>query len=115
MSPVGGVGINLAAQDAVAAATLVADPLRKGAVRPTDLAAVRGRPILATAIVQALQRLLRRRLVTPIVEGGRLGPPAPVLALIHRVRQLSFVPAYLIGVGLRPSTPDFARRSAEEP
>jgi 2-polyprenyl-6-methoxyphenol hydroxylase-like FAD-dependent oxidoreductase len=116
MSPVGGVGINLAVQDAVAAATLLAEPLRSGALSPTDLGAVRARRILTTVLVQALQRLLHRGLVMPIVEGVRVGPPAPLLALIQRVPQLSFVPAYLIGVGLRPEhAPDFARRSAEEP
>jgi 2-polyprenyl-6-methoxyphenol hydroxylase-like FAD-dependent oxidoreductase len=116
MSPVGGVGINLAVQDAVAAATLLAEPLRRGAVSPADLGAVRARRILTTVVVQALQRLLHRGVVMPIVEGVRMGPPAPLLALIQRVPQLSFVPAYLIGVGLRPEhAPDFARRSAEEP
>jgi 2-polyprenyl-6-methoxyphenol hydroxylase-like FAD-dependent oxidoreductase len=116
MSPVGGVGINLAVQDAVAAATLLAEPLRRGAVSPTDLGAVRARRILTTVVVQALQRLLHRGVVMPIIDGVRMGPPAPLLALIHRVPQLSFVPAYLIGVGLRPEhAPEFARRSAEEP
>jgi 2-polyprenyl-6-methoxyphenol hydroxylase-like FAD-dependent oxidoreductase len=116
MSPIGGVGINLAVQDAVAAATLLAEPLRRGAVSLTDLAAVRARRILATVLVQSLQRLLHRGLVSPIVEGRRMGPPAPVLALMRRVPQVSVVPAYLIGVGLRPEhAPDFARRPPEEP
>ena len=72
--------------------------------------------VLTTVLVRALQRLLHRGLVMPIIDGVRMGPPAPLLALIHRVPQLSFVPAYLIGVGLRPEhAPEFARRSAEEP
>jgi 2-polyprenyl-6-methoxyphenol hydroxylase-like FAD-dependent oxidoreductase len=113
MSPVGGVGINLAVQDAVAAATLLAEPLRRGAVTAKDLAAVRGRRLLPTILVQALQRLLHRALVAPIVEGRRMGPPKPALALLRRVPQASFVPAYLIGVGLRPEhAPTFARRPA---
>jgi 2-polyprenyl-6-methoxyphenol hydroxylase-like FAD-dependent oxidoreductase len=116
MSPVGGVGINLAVQDAVAAATLLAEPLRRHAVSPTDLAAVRARRILPTVLVQGLQRLLHRGLVAPIVEGRRMGPPKPVLALLRRVPQVSFVPAYLIGIGLRPEhAPQFARRGAAEP
>jgi 2-polyprenyl-6-methoxyphenol hydroxylase-like FAD-dependent oxidoreductase len=111
MSPVGGVGINLAVQDAVAAATLLAAPLRRGAVRPEELAAVRRRRILPTVLVQALQRVMHRGLVAPIVEGRRIGPPAPVLALLRRVPQVSLVPAFLIGVGLRPEhAPPFARR-----
>jgi 2-polyprenyl-6-methoxyphenol hydroxylase-like FAD-dependent oxidoreductase len=112
MSPVGGVGINLAVQDAVAAATLLAEPLqRRGTVTPKELAAVRARRILPTILVQALQRLMHRGLVAPIVDGRRMGPPKPVLALMRRVPQVSFGPAYLIGVGLRPEhAPDFARR-----
>ena len=116
MSPVGGVGINLAVQDAVAAATLLAEPLRRGAVSTTDLAAVRARRVLATVLVQSLQRFLHRALVTPIIEGRRMGPPAPVLALLQRLPQLSVLPAYLIGVGVRPEhAPDFARRPATGP
>ena len=116
MSPVGGVGINLAVQDAVAAATLLAEPLRRGVVRPSELAAVRARRLLPTVLVQSLQRLLHRGLVASIVEGRRMGPPAPVLALLRRVPQVSFLPAHLIGVGLRPEhAPDFARRPAEQP
>ncbi|MBW8766855.1 MAG: FAD-dependent oxidoreductase [Geodermatophilales bacterium] len=116
MSPVGGVGINLAVQDAVAAASLLAGPLRRrGAVTPTRLAAVRARRILPTVLVQSLQRILHRNLVVPIVEGRRMGPPKPVLALLRRVPQVSLVPAYLIGVGLRPEhAPHFARRRAED-
>jgi 2-polyprenyl-6-methoxyphenol hydroxylase-like FAD-dependent oxidoreductase len=111
MSPIGGVGINLAVQDAVAAATLLAGPLRRGAVRPEELAAVRRRRVLPTVLVQALQRAMHRGLVAPIVEGRRVGPPAPVLALLRRVPQASLVPAVLIGIGLRPEhAPEFARR-----
>ncbi|MCU1667594.1 MAG: hypothetical protein JWP40_521 [Blastococcus sp.] len=116
MSPVGGVGINLAVQDAVAAASLLAEHLRqRGAVTPSELAAVRARRVLPTILVQALQRLLHRALVTPIIEGRRMGPPKPVLALMRRIPQVSLVPAYLIGVGLRPEhAPEFARRHAGE-
>jgi len=112
MSPVGGVGINLAVQDAVAAATLLAEPLRRGSVTPAQLARVRARRLLPTALVQLLQRLMHRALVAPIVEGQRMGPPKPVLAIMRHVPQASFVPAYLIGVGLRPEhAPAFARRT----
>jgi 2-polyprenyl-6-methoxyphenol hydroxylase-like FAD-dependent oxidoreductase len=112
MSPVGGVGINLAVQDAVAAATLLAEPLRRGTVGPADLAAVRARRLLPTVAVQTLQRAVHRGFVGPLVEGRRPGPPKPVLALVQRLPQLSAVPAYLIGVGLRPEhAPAFARRT----
>jgi len=116
MSPVGGVGINLAVQDAVAAATLLAEPLRgngsAGRVTELDLARVHTRRLLPTVLVQWMQRLMHSAVVGPIVEGRRMGPPGPVLALVSRFPQLSFVPAYLIGVGFRPEhAPPFARRA----
>ncbi|MBK1786869.1 FAD-dependent oxidoreductase [Prauserella cavernicola] len=113
MSPIGGVGVNLAVQDAVAAATLLADPLRRGRVSPAGLAKVRTRRLAPTLLVQALQRLLHRTVAAPVVNGKRLGPPKPMVALLRRVPQASFIPAYLIGIGLRPErAPEFARRSA---
>lgn len=111
MSPMGGVGINLAVQDAVAAATLLAEPLRERAVTAATLARVRSRRLLPTIVVQSLQQLLHRTLGKPIVDGRRTGPPKPLLALMRRIPRASFVPAYLIGVGLRPEhAPSFARR-----
>jgi 2-polyprenyl-6-methoxyphenol hydroxylase-like FAD-dependent oxidoreductase len=111
MSPVGGVGINLAVQDAVAAATLLARPLQAGAVTSRRLAAVRRRRLLPTVLVQALQRMMHRTVVTPILEGRRAGPPGPVLALLQRFPQVSGVTAHLIGVGVRPEhAPSFATR-----
>ena len=116
MSPVGGVGINLAVQDAVAAATLLAASLRRGAVTPKELSAVRYRRLLPTVLVQTLQRILHRQVVTPILEGRRQGPPAPVLALLRRVPRVSSLTAYLIGVGPRPEhAPAFARRPTQDP
>jgi 2-polyprenyl-6-methoxyphenol hydroxylase-like FAD-dependent oxidoreductase len=111
MSPIGGVGINLAVQDAVAAATLLAEPLRRGAVTPAELARVRARRWLPTVAVQALQGFLHRAVVVPVLQGKRQGPPKPLLAIMERFPPASFVPAYLIGVGLRPEhAPAFARR-----
>jgi 2-polyprenyl-6-methoxyphenol hydroxylase-like FAD-dependent oxidoreductase len=111
MSPVGGVGINLAVQDAVAAATLLARPLKGRSLTSRHLAAVRRRRIVPTVAVQALQRLMHRGLADPMVRGDRLGPPKPVLAALEHAPWLSFVPAYLIGKGIRPEhVPGFARR-----
>jgi 2-polyprenyl-6-methoxyphenol hydroxylase-like FAD-dependent oxidoreductase len=110
MSPVGGVGINLAVQDAVAAATVLAEPLLGNRVTELDLARVRSRRLLPTVLVQIMQRLMHRLVVAPIIEGDRMGPPAAALALIGRFPQLSYLPAYLIGVGFRPEhAPPFAR------
>lgn len=111
MSPIGGVGINLAVQDAVAAARLLAGPLRRHRACATELAKVRARRRLPTVLVQGLQRLLHRVVIKAVMDGRRDGPPEPVIRLLRRVPQLSIVPAYLLGVGLRPErAPEFARR-----
>jgi 2-polyprenyl-6-methoxyphenol hydroxylase-like FAD-dependent oxidoreductase len=111
MSPIGGVGINLAVQDAVAAARLLAEPLRRGRPTQADLARVRTRRLPATLAIQGLQRVLHRAVMRPVMAGKLAGPPAPMIALFRRVPQLSYLPARLIGLGLRPEhAPDFARR-----
>jgi 2-polyprenyl-6-methoxyphenol hydroxylase-like FAD-dependent oxidoreductase len=113
MSPLGGVGINLAVQDAVAAATIVAEPLRQHRVTVRDLAAVRRRRLFPTAVTQAVQRVLQRRLLGPLLRGADPTPPAALLGLVERLPWLSIVPAYFIGVGIRPEhAPAFARRGS---
>jgi 2-polyprenyl-6-methoxyphenol hydroxylase-like FAD-dependent oxidoreductase len=113
MSPVGGVGINLAVQDAVGTATLLAAPLRRGRPRPAELARVHRRRIVATRMVQGLQRLLHRGIITPVLESRRADPPRALLAVLRAVPAVSTVPAYLIGYGFRPEhAPAFARRPA---
>jgi 2-polyprenyl-6-methoxyphenol hydroxylase-like FAD-dependent oxidoreductase len=111
MSPLGGVGINLAVQDAVAAATILAEPLQRHRVTERDLAAVRRRRLFPTAVTQAVQRLLQRGLLGPLLRGADPTPPATLLGLVQRLPWLSVVPAYFIGVGVRPEhAPAFARR-----
>lgn len=114
MSPAGGVGINVAVQDGVAAARLLADPLRRGTVTGKNLAAVRRRRIVPTAVTQGLQRQLDRRLLGPIVRGDTAaGPPTSVLRLVDALPWLTVIPAYLVGVGVRPErAPEFARRAS---
>jgi 2-polyprenyl-6-methoxyphenol hydroxylase-like FAD-dependent oxidoreductase len=116
MSPLGGVGINLAVQDAVATATILAEPLRRHRVTDRDLAAVRRRRLVPTAITQAVQRVLQRRLLGPLLRGEDPTPPAALLGVMERLPWLSFVPAYFIGVGVRPEhAPAFARRGPGNP
>ncbi|KWX67761.1 FAD-dependent oxidoreductase [Mycobacterium sp. NAZ190054] len=111
MSPAGGVGINVAIQDGVAAARLLADPLRAGVVRSRHLAAVRRRRVIPTAVTQALQRLIDKRLLGPIVHGDLAGPPPGLVRTVERAPWLTVVPAYLVGVGVRPErAPGFAKR-----
>jgi len=111
MSPLGGVGINLAVQDAVAAATILAEPLRRHRVTDRDLAAVRRRRLFPTAVTQGVQRVLQRGLLGPLLRGADPTPPEALLSAIERLPWLSVLPAYFIGVGVRPErAPAFARR-----
>ncbi len=111
MSPVGGVGINLAIADAVAAAGYLAEPLRAGRVTDKDLAAVHRRRLLPTVATQTVQRVLHRQVMVPVLAGRQATPPPSVLKLIERLPQLTTIPAYIVGVGLLPQhAPNFARR-----
>ena len=102
MSPVGGVGINLAIQDAVAAANVLAEPLRVGRVELRHLRAVQRRRELPIRILQGLQSLAHRRIVAPAVGGGGLpSPPPPVRALLG-LRIVRNLPAQIIGFGIWP-------------
>ncbi|TCP52065.1 2-polyprenyl-6-methoxyphenol hydroxylase-like FAD-dependent oxidoreductase [Tamaricihabitans halophyticus] len=115
MSPVGGVGINLAIQDAVAAARLLAAPLRTGRPSTRDLARVRRRRLPATVLTQLLQRTLHARALAPALDGKidiihGAKPPLP-LRLMRRWPALQGIPAYVLGRGVRPErAPRFARR-----
>ena len=111
MSPVGGIGINIAVQDAVGAATLLAEPLLRRDVTQRDLAAVRRRRLPAAVLTQAVQRFMHRRLVEPILRGESADPPAVLTTVLQRLPWLAAIPAYFVGVGVRPErAPAFARR-----
>lgn len=111
MSPVGGVGINLAVQDAVAAATLLAGRLRRGAVSGADLARVRRRRLPTLLLVQALQRLMHADLAGPLVSGRQAGPAGWIMTAAQWLPFLRTLAVYLVGVGLRPEhAPLSARR-----
>lgn len=111
MSPIGGVGINLAVQDAVGTATLLAEPLRRRAVTEDDLAGVRRRRLPATVITQGIQRVMHRALVAPVFRGADPEPPAALATVLRKLPWLSVIPARVIGVGIRPErAPAFARR-----
>ena len=114
MSPAGGVGINMAVQDGVAAARLLAQPLRRGRPSDRELGAVRRRRIVPTALTQAFQRQFDKRLFGPVVRGEDIsGPPSALIRLLERMPWLAVVPAYVVGVGVLPErAPAFARRSA---
>jgi 2-polyprenyl-6-methoxyphenol hydroxylase-like FAD-dependent oxidoreductase len=101
MSPIGGVGINLAIQDAVAAANLLAEPLKKHSLSTTDLAKVQARRLLPTRLVQALQVQIQKRVIAGVL--GATAEPTPPLPfrLIARFPVLARIPARLVGLGYR--------------
>jgi 2-polyprenyl-6-methoxyphenol hydroxylase-like FAD-dependent oxidoreductase len=116
MSPVGGVGINLAIADAVATATILAEPLLAHHVTEDDLAKVQRRRKLPAVITQTIQRLMHRAMRRTLLRGEMPKPPEIVqralATLLSRLPALSAIPAYVIGVGVRPErAPDFARRT----
>jgi 2-polyprenyl-6-methoxyphenol hydroxylase-like FAD-dependent oxidoreductase len=119
MSPVGGVGINLAVQDAVAAARLLAGPLRSGHVSTKDLAKVQRRRLIPTVVVQGMQRILHARILRPVVAGevevARAERPPLPLRVMMRFPWFRRVPAYLVGRGIMAEhAPAFARRSGPQ-
>jgi 2-polyprenyl-6-methoxyphenol hydroxylase-like FAD-dependent oxidoreductase len=112
MSTVGGIGINLAVQDAAAAARLLAEPLRRRQVRMADLAQVRRRRRLPMVVAQGLQRFLHARVLAPVLAGERTTYPKAPTVLTRIFPPLRAVPAYIIAIGIRPEhIPDFARRA----
>jgi len=102
MSPVGGVGINLAIQDAVAAANRLWRPLREGRLTTEDLRSVQRRREWPTRVTQWLQLLVQRRVITTTLgrQGGRLTPPR-LVRLLARFGALARIPARVVGVGIR--------------
>jgi len=102
MSPVGGVGINLAIQDAVATANLLAAPLREGRLTTDDLRQVQRRREWPTRLTQRLQMFIQNRVIRRVLGStGQLAPPL-LLRLIARFPFLTRLPARLIGIGFRP-------------
>jgi 2-polyprenyl-6-methoxyphenol hydroxylase-like FAD-dependent oxidoreductase len=103
MSPVGGIGINLAIQDAVASANILAEPLMRGENVDDRLHHVQERRLLPTKVIQGGQRLIHEAVLRPLVTGkveSHSGPPA-FLRLLGRFSVLRRLPARAIGFGFR--------------
>jgi 2-polyprenyl-6-methoxyphenol hydroxylase-like FAD-dependent oxidoreductase len=104
MSPIGGVGINMAVQDAVAAANRLADPLARGALTDADLQAIQERRSLPVRFTQWLQLTIQKRIISRVLgmaSGQRPKPPL-IFKLFNIVPALRRIPARLLGVGIRP-------------
>jgi 2-polyprenyl-6-methoxyphenol hydroxylase-like FAD-dependent oxidoreductase len=115
MSPVGGVGINLAIQDAVAMANRLAEPLREKRVTPEDLQAVQRRRTFPTRATQFMQTVVQKNVLQKVLS-DRSEPRVPwLLRLISSVPLLQRLPAYFVGIGVRPEhieTPKAAQKNA---
>nr|WP_278184066.1 FAD-dependent oxidoreductase [Mycobacterium alsense] len=116
MSPVGGVGINLAVADAVAAARILAGPLRAGRVSTRTLARVQARRWLPTAILQAAQRAIHANVIAVAVasKDRNADPTTPrAVRVVSRTRALRRFIGYMVAIGPLPEhAPTFARRGA---
>ena len=103
MSPVGGIGINLAIQDAVATANILAEPLRRQRVTSDHLAALQKRRLWPTRRTQSLQVQAHKRLVEPTLRGQVDFTKLPfAVRLLNDYPVLRRIPARLMGIGLRP-------------
>jgi 2-polyprenyl-6-methoxyphenol hydroxylase-like FAD-dependent oxidoreductase len=102
MSPVGGVGINLAIQDAVATANALAAPLRARAVTAAHLEAIQSRRSLPMRVIQFLQTQIQNRVLSRAL-AGKERPKVPIaVKLLQRLPILQRIPARVIGLGIRP-------------
>jgi 2-polyprenyl-6-methoxyphenol hydroxylase-like FAD-dependent oxidoreductase len=102
MSPVGGVGVNLAVQDAVAAANILAEPLRNDSVGVDDLRKVQERREFPTRVTQRIQVLVQQRVIKNVLGGDTAMKPPLILKLLGRFPSLTRIPARVIGLGVRP-------------
>ncbi len=111
MSPIGGVGINMAVQDAVATANRLAAPLKAGTVTGDDLAAIQDRRTLPVRFTQGLQLMIQKRVISHVLGSQRRLKPPLVFKLVGMFPLLRRIPARLLAVGIRPEhvhTPEAA-------
>jgi len=112
MSPIGGVGVNLAVQDAVAAANILAAPLREGRLTLADLKAVQARRNFPTRVTQAIQVAVQNNIIGPTLKLTEQ-PPVPLLVrLMQAMPVLQRIPARIVGLGVRREHVSDAIRAA---
>lgn len=113
MSPVGGIGINLAIQDAVAAANLLAEPIRQHQVTLAHLGRLQRRRELATRVTQRVQVVIQNRVLKPVLQGSTRRPVPPLLRLVDSISPLQRILADFVGLGVRPE--HIHRRASSRP
>ena len=106
MSPVGGVGVNLAVQDAVAAANILIEPLRTGTLSDVHLQAVQKRREWPTKLTQFLQLQLQKRVIASVLGSKTQLKPPLFLRLLTKIPLLQRMPARLVGLGVQPELPN---------
>ncbi|WP_194387531.1 FAD-dependent oxidoreductase [Bradyrhizobium sp. CCBAU 51765] len=103
MSPVGGVGVNLAVQDAVATANLLADKLQRGCPTEDELDAVRRRREFPVKMTQRMQVIVQNNIISGALQGGDRPLKVPlVVRLVTALPWLQGIPARLLALGVRP-------------
>jgi 2-polyprenyl-6-methoxyphenol hydroxylase-like FAD-dependent oxidoreductase len=102
MSPVGGVGVNLAVQDAVAAANQLAAPLKARTVSEEDLRAIEARRTLPVRVTQAIQLAMQNRIIGRALASTQQPKPPLMFKLFDVFPVLRRIPARLLGIGIRP-------------
>ena len=102
MSPVGGVGINYAVQDAVEAANLLAGPLAAGKVEPQHLAAVQSAREFPVKVIQFFQKMIQNRILTGVLTSKGAQPTLPLpLRILTKIPFLRRLPARVVAFGIR--------------
>lgn len=101
MSPVGGVGVNLAVQDAVAAANILFDKFRKGGPSLAELEQVQHRRLFPARMTQAMQTVIQDRIISLALSGEELEPPLAV-RVINAMPWLQGLTARALAIGFRP-------------
>jgi 2-polyprenyl-6-methoxyphenol hydroxylase-like FAD-dependent oxidoreductase len=109
MSPIGGVGVNIAIQDAVAAANRLAAPLKAGTVGDDDLRAIQERRAFPVRFTQAIQLTMQNQIISRALAGTQRPKPPLLFKLFELIPVLQRIPGRLLAVGVRPEhvhTPD---------
>ena len=114
MSPIGGVGINIAVQDAVASANRLAAPLKAGTTTDADLQAIQARRDFPARMTQKIQLTMQNRIIGPALQGTREPKPPLIFRLFDAFPRLRRIPGRLLALGIQPEhvqTPDVGAAS----